>query len=93
MDDLLNNQMQNQIPNSKFQIGEPGSVNNTAADTSAPVVESNEVIVDVSAPEDLDEIWTRWKCLKCGYNYEGRVKLLKCPRCGNEDPDQFEDAD
>lgn len=44
-------------------------------------------------PEDLEERWTRWKCLVCGFVYEGRQALHKCPKCGNEDPDKFEDAD
>ncbi|KKR06156.1 MAG: hypothetical protein UT34_C0001G0196 [candidate division WS6 bacterium GW2011_GWF2_39_15] len=49
--------------------------------------------VDNLAPEDLDIMWTRWKCLICNYTYEGSKPLKKCPRCGNEDPDKFEDAD
>ncbi len=44
-------------------------------------------------PEDLDSRWLRWKCQKCGYLYEGSKELRKCPRCGNEDPDYFIDAD
>lgn len=44
-------------------------------------------------PEDLDMKWTRWKCLVCGYLYEGIRPLKKCPRCGNEEPDKFQDAD
>lgn len=44
-------------------------------------------------PEDLDSMWTRWKCGVCNYTYEGRTPLKKCPRCGNEDPDKFMDAD
>lgn len=43
--------------------------------------------------EDLDNRWLRWKCLKCSYLYEGSKELRKCPRCGNEDPDYFSDAD
>ncbi len=44
-------------------------------------------------PEDLDSRWLRWKCLNCGYLYEGVKELKKCPKCGNENPDLFEDAD
>lgn len=44
-------------------------------------------------PEDLDSAWLRWKCMVCGYLYEGIKELKKCPRCGNEDPDKFADAD
>jgi rubredoxin len=43
--------------------------------------------------EDLSEKWIRWKCLVCGFVYEGRNELRKCPKCGNEDPDKFDDAD
>ena len=45
------------------------------------------------APEDLDSRWLRWKCLVCGYNYEGAVGMKVCPKCGNQDPDKFEDAE
>ncbi len=44
-------------------------------------------------PEDLDSRWLRWKCLVCGYVYEGATRLKVCPKCGNEDPDKFEDVD
>jgi rubrerythrin len=44
-------------------------------------------------PEDLDSRWLRWKCLVCGYLYEGVVRLKVCPKCGNQDPDKFEDAE
>lgn len=52
-----------------------------------------EYIVNKDNPEDLDIKWTRWKCLKCGYVYEGVKELKKCPKCGNEDPDFFADVD
>jgi len=45
------------------------------------------------APEDLDSRWLRWKCLVCGYVYEGVKRLKECPKCGNKDPDKFEDVD
>jgi rubrerythrin len=41
----------------------------------------------------LDSRWLRWKCLVCGYVYEGVMRLKECPKCGNKDPDKFEDAD
>ncbi|MGI6423566.1 MAG: rubredoxin-like domain-containing protein [Candidatus Dojkabacteria bacterium] len=50
------------------------------------------VMDDEYNPEDLDDRWLRWKCLSCGYLYEGVKELKKCPRCGNENPDLFEDA-
>ncbi len=43
--------------------------------------------------EDLEVIWRRWKCLVCGYLYEGTNIQLKCPKCGNEDKEKFMDVD
>ncbi len=43
-------------------------------------------------PEDLGDRWLRWKCLKCGFVYEGQKPVNVCPRCGNNDPDLFGDA-
>lgn len=42
---------------------------------------------------DYSTNWQRWKCLVCGFLYEGPVIQLKCPKCQNEDPDKFEDLD
>ncbi len=52
-----------------------------------------EYIENKENPEDLDIIWSRWKCLKCGYVYEGVGELKKCPKCGNDNPDMFIDVD
>jgi rubrerythrin len=43
-------------------------------------------------PEDLDDRWLRWKCLMCCFVYEGQKPLNVCPKCGNNDPDLFDDA-
>ena len=59
-----------------------------AATSSVAVQEAPSV-----AEEDLDMRWTRRKCLVCGYTYEGSHTLAKCPKCGNENPDKFDDAD
>jgi len=37
--------------------------------------------------------WIRWKCLVCGYVYEGENQKMVCPRCGNQNPDMFDDVD
>lgn len=58
---------------------------NVATDVTNIVVNEN--------PEDLDTRWTRWRCMVCNYTYEGRNPLKKCPRCGNEYPDKFNDVD
>ena len=58
-------------------------------DISTPVpedIKEKDTIV-----EDLDSKWLRWKCLNCGYVYEGVKELKKCPKCGNENPDLFAD--
>jgi CMP/dCMP kinase len=43
--------------------------------------------------EDLEVNWRRWKCLVCGYMYEGTDTSMKCPKCGNEDISKFQDID
>ncbi len=43
--------------------------------------------------EDLDSMWLRWKCMVCGYLYEGATPLKVCPKCGNNNPDKFNDAE
>ena len=47
-------------------------------------------IYDTSKGDKIDfgnvaysEIFS-FKCLSCGYKYEGKVKLDKCPRCGSD---------
>jgi rubrerythrin len=62
--------------------------NNVNTSSTTPPANTNTV-----QPEDMDSRWTRWKCLKCGYLYEGVKELKKCPKCGNENPDLFTDAD
>ena len=62
-------------------------------DDTTKVVQDAEIIEQANNPEDLDSLWLRWKCLNCGYLYEGVKELKKCPRCGNENPDLFGDAD
>lgn len=66
----------------------------TTNDTQVIVNANNDsLLTDETAIPDLDVRWTRWKCLKCGFVYEGSKPLKTCPRCGNNDPDQFEDID
>jgi len=48
---------------------------------------------DPTVPEDLSETWRRYKCLVCGYVYEGRTAPKKCPKCGNTDKDKFSESD
>ncbi|HEQ65282.1 MAG TPA: hypothetical protein ENN64_00435 [bacterium] len=65
------------------------SITNT--DPTNPKVDP--LITDKILPEDLDSKWLRWRCTNCGFLYEGVRPLRKCPKCGNTDPDKFEDAD
>lgn len=77
------------------------TLNNSNSNNSNPniVADPNELAKDiqnsqvVEVPEDLDIKWLRWKCLICGYVHEGSVELRVCPKCGNEDPDKFDDAE
>ncbi|KKP65683.1 MAG: hypothetical protein UR61_C0014G0004 [candidate division WS6 bacterium GW2011_GWE1_34_7] len=62
-------------------------------DDTTKVVQDAEIIEQATNPEGLDSMWLRWKCLNCGYLYEGVKEVKKCPRCGNENPDLFSDAD
>lgn len=65
----------------------------TEIDPTQHVPVDEEIAEKDTNPEDLDSRWLRWKCLNCGYLYEGSKELKKCPRCGNENPDYFADAD
>ncbi len=62
-------------------------------DQSNKLVQDSGVIEQATNPEDLDSMWLRWKCLNCGFVYEGVQELKKCPKCGNENPDLFGDVD
>jgi rubrerythrin len=65
---------------------------NKLPNKSSPVnLKGKEYEKDELNPEDLDSRWQRWKCLKCGFVYEGQKPLKVCPKCGNDDPDLFED--
>ncbi len=59
--------------------------------SSSSSTQGDELLTDKEYPEDLDSQWTKWKCMKCGYVYEGIKPLYKCPRCQNDDPDKFDD--
>ena len=61
--------------------------------TSHVPIQTSNIENPDSNPEDLDNRWLRWKCLNCGYLYEGAKGLKVCPKCGNDNPDMFEDAD
>ncbi len=56
------------------------------------VIQGKEFENTAPNPEDLDSRWLRWKCLNCGFVYEGKEPLSVCPKCGNADPDKFDDA-
>lgn len=56
-----------------------------------PQQTGDPLLTEKHLPEDLDTLWNNWKCLQCGYVYEGQKPLSVCPRCGNSDPDKFDD--
>lgn len=65
--------------------------NSTSTDISTTALPQANGSTITDQPADLDAKWTRWKCLNCGYTYEGNTSVLKCPKCGNVDPDKFGD--
>lgn len=73
-------------------IPNTASTNVTNTPTSSPALMSTDSGQTTPPPDDLDDRWLRWKCLKCGFLYEGSKLLNVCPKCGNEDPDYFQDA-
>ena len=79
MDDILKKNEQNNVDSTEGQ---------KVANNQEQVYDPNYV-----TPEDLDSRWLRWKCLVCGYVYEGVQKIKVCPKCGNQDPDKFDDAE
>ncbi|MDD3474584.1 MAG: hypothetical protein PHP08_01605 [Candidatus Dojkabacteria bacterium] len=83
MQELKNNQtntpVQSDDPTQHVQ-SQPGNVG------------GSEFEKNTLSPEDLSDRWLRWKCLKCGFVYEGQQPLNVCPKCGNDDPDLFDDA-
>jgi rubrerythrin len=93
MDNILRNSERdpNQIQNNVANSSNPK--NQASGDEKSIAAEKLGYDLDQAPPEDLDVRWVRWKCLVCGYVYEGAVRLKVCPKCGNEDPDKFQDAD
>ena len=77
----------NNVVNTNIPPVTPQAVQSTNVATEVTNIVVNE------NPEDLDTRWTRWRCMVCNYTYEGRNPLKKCPRCGNEDSDKFNDVD
>lgn len=75
------------------------SVNNQNIQTPPPPPTSGSVPIEFTKDnpnpvhEDLDSMWLRWKCLVCGYVHEGATPLKVCPKCGNSNPDKFDDAE
>lgn len=62
-------------------------------DTSDTPVKGGEFEANELAPDDLDARWNRWKCGVCNHLHESSKPLKTCPRCGNADPDKFNDVD
>lgn len=86
MADILNNNTQ---PVNTPIIPTPDITSNIE-----PIVPDAYVVKDPPA-HGIDSSWRRWKCLVCGYVYEGMYKgqEMVCPKCGNKDQDKFDDAD
>lgn len=54
------------------------------------IPQKDPLLTKKTYPDDLDVSWHSWKCLNCGYVYEGQREVTVCPRCGNNDPDKFD---
>ncbi|KUK76056.1 MAG: hypothetical protein WCY37_02315 [Candidatus Dojkabacteria bacterium] len=93
MDNILKNNERdpNQLQSNPEDTNNPNNQNSPEEESIA--AQKLGYDLNQAAPEDLDTRWLRWKCLVCGYVYEGVVRLKVCPKCGNEDPDKFQDAD
>lgn len=90
MEDILNN---NNVQPPVNPVSPTTPVDNSVVNTVMPTNTDNYVVKEPPA-HGLDSSWRRWKCLNCGYVYEGLFKgTMVCPRCGNNDPDKFDEAD
>ena len=63
----------------------------TSTTTTQNIVDP--LLTNKTEPEDLDLKWRRLKCRKCNMVIESRLMILKCPKCGNQDREMFDDAD
>ena len=59
----------------------------------AQMIDNGNKSVNDVLGEDFEICWKRWKCLVCGYLFEGVDIEKRCPKCGNADPDKFIDVD
>ena len=74
------------------------NINMTRTDTSsrtppAATPDPKAHLTNKVNPNDLASKWRRTKCLVCNYVYEGTKTITVCPKCGNSDPDKFQEAD
>ncbi len=88
MADILNNNPLPTTPVPPVATPIPDITSNVA-----PVNQEAFVVKEPPA-HGIDSSWRRWKCLVCGYVYEGLHKgEMVCPKCGNNNPDKFDEAD
>jgi len=81
------------IDSSKQTVEETFSLVCTEIEKRKEKTNGNVSIKNGEKMEDLEVNWRRWKCLVCGYMYEGTDTSMKCPKCGNEDMSKFQDID
>ena len=92
MEDILNNGVNNNTANPSTSPAP--TLPQSDATSNVPVTNKPEYIVNTPPPHGLDSSWRRWKCLVCGYVYEGLFSgKMVCPKCGNDDPDKFDEAE
>ncbi len=87
-----------------FDLFKPENYNDIIFDTSGKNVDesylalTNNEIFRKHIKQLFDfyptyDVVYRWKCLVCGYTYEGFKPVKICPNCGNIDPVKFQDLD
>ena len=81
------------IDSSKQSVEETFSLVCKEIEKMGEETKKDVLITNDTKMEDLEVNWRRWKCLVCGYMYEGTDTTMKCPKCGNEDLSKFQDID
>jgi cytidylate kinase len=81
------------IDSSKQTIEETFNLICKEIDRKMAQVVDDDKTTDVGLTDDLELNWRRWKCLVCGYLFEGTDIKKVCPKCGNDDPNKFMDVD
>lgn len=91
MENILKSQKQQGKSDLGLNKG-PGEVKGVG-DGNDNGVKKDPMLTEKTSPEDLDLKWKRIKCRICGLLQEGKNVKVPCPKCGNDDPDMFDELD